>query len=137
METRWLNDYDYDTLVEWWKWFRFAPPPKVTLPENGKCGIMVTKDGVEVCAGFLYFTNSNMCWMEYIVSNPNVKDKATRDECIKFLINGLSYLSEVNGYSIIYTSVKNQNLINKYLSCGFIKGSDNCTEMIKITNKNI
>jgi hypothetical protein len=136
METRWLNDYDYDTLVEWWMWFRFPPPPKSTLPDNGKCGVMVTKDGVEVCAGFLYFTNSNMCWMEYIVSNPNVKDKNTRNDCIKFLIDKLSDLAEMNGFTVVYTSTKNENLINKYLDCGFFKGSENCTEMIKIT-KNI
>jgi hypothetical protein len=134
MEIRLLIDNDYDTLLGWWKWFRFAPPPKNALPNNGTCGIMVSKSGINVCAGFLYLTNSSMCWMEYIVSNPEVKSKSTREECISLLINSLSDFANEQGYSIIYTSVKNQNLIKKYLNCGFIKGSEDCTEMIKVTN---
>lgn len=130
MEFRLLEDLDYDTLCKWWKWWRFSAPPKDSLPHNGKGGIMVSRDSVDVCAGFIYFTNSNMCWIEFIVSNPEVKEN--RKEAITFLINELSELAKRAGVKVAYTSLKSQSLINNFSECEFITGSSNCTEMIKV-----
>jgi hypothetical protein len=91
----------------------------------------VNKDGVDICAGFIYFTNSKTCWIEFIVSNPNVRQKEDRREAIISLIDILCSIGKNNGYTIAYTSLKNQSLQNKYLECGFIEGSKNCNEYIK------
>lgn len=130
MEFRLLEDSDYDKLCQWWKWWRFSAPPKDTLPHEGKGGIMVSRDGVDVCAGFIYFTNSPICWIEFIVSNPEVKEN--RKEAITFLISELCVLAKRAGVKIAYTSLKSQSLINNYSECEFIIGSSNCTEMIKV-----
>jgi hypothetical protein len=116
-----LTENDYDMLLDWWKWFRFPAPPKVCLPDNGTGGIMVMKEGVPVCAGFVYYTNSRMCWIEYIVSNPEYKNK-DRKEAIRFLIKELCKMAKEQGFLAAFTSVKNQNLINHYADCGFAKG---------------
>lgn len=130
MEFRLLEDSDYETLCKWWKWWRFSAPPKDALPHNGKGGIMVSRDGVDVCAGFIYFTNSTMCWIEFIVSNPEVKEN--RKEVITFLINELCVLAKRAGVKVAYTSLKSPSLINNFSECEFITGSSNCTEMIKV-----
>jgi hypothetical protein len=52
-ELRMLTDNDYDMLRSWWKWFRF-PAPKDYLPEDGRGGILVSKNGVPICAGFFF-----------------------------------------------------------------------------------
>ena len=55
MEVRALKNEDYAiTLIKWWKAWRWTPPLKDMLPENGTGGIMVSSNGVDVCAGFLY-----------------------------------------------------------------------------------
>ena len=42
---RLLEEGDYDnTLVKWWKDWRWTPPPKDMLPQEGRCGIMVSKE---------------------------------------------------------------------------------------------
>lgn len=129
---RLLKESDYEeTLVNWWKDWRWTPPPQDHLPNDGAGGFMVSKDGVDICAGFVYYTNSKMAWCEFIVSNFKYKDK-DRSEAIEFLINAICQTSKEAGYKSVWVCLLNNSLISKYENCGFVKSSSNCTEMIKI-----
>jgi len=119
---RFLEESDYSMLVEWWKWFRFPVPPQDCLPDNGRSGIMVSIDGIDVCAGFLYATNSKLSWVEFVVSNPQYKNK-NRKEAIKQCVYGLTELARNNGFTAVFSSVKNENLINIYEEIGFVKSA--------------
>ena len=133
MEVRYLKESDYDDiLVGWWSQWRWSAPAKDMLPQNGAGGIMVSKDGEDICAGFVYFTNSKTAWIEYIISNPNYKNREDRKNALNMLINVLSIYVEQEGYKYIYTSLKNKHLIDRYEDCGFLSGDKNCQEMIKI-----
>lgn len=128
-----LIETDYIELLDWWKWHRFPAPSRELLPDDISTGVMVSKNGENICAGFVYATSSsNLYWIEWIVSTYKVRDKQIRKEAIRILIDTLSGLvSEVNG-KYIYTSLKNQNLVQSYLDCGFIKGSEGTIEMMKL-----
>jgi len=128
---RLLNENDYDTLCGWWKKFRWTPPPRDFLPDNGKCGLMVSKEGVNIVAGFIYFTNSAIAWCEFIVSNFDYKDK-DRKEAIKILIHELNEFARAKGFKYVYTVVKNKNLENSYLEMGFTNGSVKVNEMVMV-----
>jgi hypothetical protein len=80
LKTRLLKDEDYETLCGWWKhWPKWpASPPRTFLPDNGKGGLMVEKNGKPICAGFLYMTNSDAVLLEWIVSDPEYRDKEVR-----------------------------------------------------------
>lgn len=133
MEVRYLKESDYDDiLVGWWSQWRWSAPAKDMLPQNGEGGIIVSKDGEDICAGFVYFTNSKTAWIEYIISNPNYKNREDRKNALNMLINVLSIYVEQEGYKYIYTSLKNKHLIDRYADCGFLSGDKNCQEMIKI-----
>lgn len=125
---RLLTEDDYPELCEWWKFWRFGIPAQELLPENGTGGIMLSKDGVNICAGFLYLTNSKICWLEYVVSNPKVREN--RHEAIQSLISELTFLAQAKGYKAVFTSLKNENLIKHYEACGYTKGSNNTYEMV-------
>ena len=85
IDVRYLNKDDYDNiLVGWWKSWRWTPPAREMLPQDGTGGVMVSVDGVDVCAGFMYYTNSKTVWIEYIVSNPEFKDRPKRKEAIDY-----------------------------------------------------
>lgn len=128
MEFRYIEQSDYEMLVDWWKFWKFPAPPIEMLPDSG---VIVNKDGIDICAGFIYFTNSKTCWIEFIVSNPNVRQKEDRREAITNVIDILCSIGKNNGYTIAYTSLKNESLQNKYLECGFVEGSKNCNEYVK------
>lgn len=132
LDCRVLQESDYGILTEWWKWWRFPVVPKELLPNNGLGGFMIEKDGINVVAGFLYFTNSAFALCEYVVSNPKVRDKELRDESIKLLIDEITKEAKLNGVKCLFTSVKNKNLEDKYLECGYIVGTENTKELIKV-----
>ena len=46
------TDYD-DILCQWWRDWRWTPPPKDFLPEDGTGGYIVYDDETPVCAGFI------------------------------------------------------------------------------------
>jgi hypothetical protein len=132
MEYRILKKGDYELiLTKWWKSWRWTPPPKDMLPEDGCGGVIVSSNGIDVCAGFIYFTNSKTAWLEYIVSSIDYKE-SDRAEAIEFLINSLSTIARDMGVVYIYTSLKSKTLIDRYVNCGFIKGDSNCQELIKV-----
>jgi hypothetical protein len=81
-----LTDNDYELLVGWWKWWRWTPIPKNFLPDNGTGGIMIEKNNIPVVAGFIYYTNSDAVVVEWIISNPDYKDK-NRKQAIEVLLN--------------------------------------------------
>lgn len=128
MNYRAITLSDYGMLCEWWSFWRFQAPPQHALSTSG---IIVFDGDIPVCAGFLYGTNSSFCLIEFIVSNPNVKDRELRSNAMKYLIDSLCEIGKQSGFSLVFSSLKNQNLINTYKDCGFIEGSNNCVELIK------
>jgi len=111
---------DYDKFVGWWKWNRFPVPPKQMLPDNGLGGLKITgEDGIDICAGFLYETNSKIAWLEFVVSNPGIKDKKIRHESQIMLIANLTVLAEEKGFEAVFSSVKNPSLIKKFIEVGY------------------
>lgn len=125
-----LNPSDYDdVLISWWKNWGFTPPVKDFLPENGEGGLMVLLDNKPVCAGFIYFTNSKVSWIEWIISDKNHREK--RKESLKMLIENLTLVSKQNEMKYIFANNNNRFLIETYLNLDFKKGNIS-TELIKI-----
>jgi hypothetical protein len=127
---RWLETEDYEILVEWWKDWRWTAPTRDMLPNEGHNGVIVSKDGVDICAGFLYETNSSFAMIEYISSNFEYKEK-DRKEALVTLIEGLTEVARSNGYKNIFTSLKQPNLKRHFLKCGYMEGSTGTVELIK------
>ena len=126
-----LVESDYDTLVKWWKDWKWEPTPRDFLPENGTGGFMVTKDKKEICAGFIYLTNSKVAWIEFVISNKQYKEKDRKD-AIQFLINSLSAVAQETGAKYGYAVLKHKGLKFYYENSGFFESDRNITEMITI-----
>lgn len=124
-----LKDEDYATLLNWWSANDFPAPPKEFLPEEGRGGIMVYKDNIEICSGYLFFTNSKIAWLEFVVANNLYREK-DRKEAIRFLISELTQIAKRKGFKAIFTSINHPSLIKHYEACGYLKGNNNTTEMI-------
>lgn len=132
MQIRALNYSDYDTfLCGWWKDWGWHAPTRDSLPENGTGGLIVEVNGAPVCAGFLYETNSNMAWCEYIVSDKKYNG-SDRSDAILLLIKSISILAKEKGFMFVFTGVKNQPLKAKYLQSGFIETDKGITNLLKV-----
>lgn len=126
-----LEDADYSKLVKWWKDWGWQAPPRDFLPENGTGGFMVSNDDSDICAGFIYLTNSKIAWIEFIISNKQYKEKDRKD-AIQFLINSLSAIAEESGAGYGYAVLKHKGLIDYYQNSGFEQSDKNVTEMVAI-----
>jgi len=127
---RWLKENDYETLVKWWKDYDWNPIDKSVLPNNGLSGLMITKDEIDICAGFLYTSNSKMAMVEFIISN---KDYKKRDKilALDLLINELTEIAKRNGYKVVLTNLINKGLKKLFLKNGYEKGDENILQLIK------
>jgi hypothetical protein len=127
-----LTESDYeDTLVEWWKDWRWTPPPKDFLPDNGT-GFMVSDNDTPICAGFFYITNSKVGWCEWVISNMEYKNRKNRQQAFSLLIDTLTNVCQKSGMRYVYALLHNKSLVNVYENLGFVQGSKYTTEMIKI-----
>jgi len=133
LTTRPLNDTDYhNILVDWWVQWNWEPPKRDFLPDNGKGGIIVYDGEIPICAGFIYLTNSEVAWVDWIISNKEYRVKDKRKEAITLLISSLTNISKNSGSKYSYALIKNQSLIKTYEDLGYVKGDSYTSEMIKL-----
>lgn len=131
--TRKLQETDYDEfLVKWWNDWGWSAPSRDFLPENGCGGLIVYKDETPICAGFIYYSNSKVSWVDWIISNRQYKEKPYRKEGLDLLIEKLTTTATDNGVGYIYGLIQHKGLIEVYKKFGYTEGSTYKTEMIKI-----
>ena len=119
LNIRMLKDSDWNTLVKWWdSWPEWQAPPKDFLPDNGKGGFIVEKKDQPIVAGFLYTTNSKGALLEWIVSNPDYKEK-DRQQAIELLIEGAENVCKQQGIKYIFSIGRNKSLINTHKKLGY------------------
>ena len=122
---------DYNTIVDWWKsWPDWEPLEIDLLPENGTGGIMIEKNNKPIVAGFLYTTNSNICWMEWIISNPNYNEK-DKSEAIELLILELEQWAINGGFKVILSIGRSKGLLKKHKKLGYYVDDKPSYEIIK------
>ena len=116
MVIRDLEDNDYETLCSWWSVHNFVAPPKSILPGTGYiCD--------EIAAGYLYLTNSSICWMEWVVCDPD-SEKAKRSAAINGLIDHICKQARFVGGIIVYTSTNNFAFAHRIKKLGFRDAQD-------------
>lgn len=120
---RFIEDTDYETLSTWWAAYKFPVVPKDSLPKNG---FIIDN----TCAGFIYCTDSNIAWLEFVIANPHASKEA-RKEGLQKLLLGLTGLAKELGYKVIFSSVNHSGLMERYLEAGFEKTDQNMTNFMR------
>ena len=129
LKARKLIHEDYDTIVEWCKsWPEWEPLGRNLLPENGTGGIMIEREGKPLIAGFLYVTNSDICWLEWIVSDPTQRNKS---EAIALLISSLENWGKDAGFKVVLSIGRSKNLINEHKKLGYAVDDNPSYEIVK------
>lgn len=132
LSCRHLTESDWETLKSWWKaWPDWSPPLRDFLPDNGKGGIMIEKNKQPIVAGFLYQTNSKCVLLEWIVSNPDYKEK-DRGDAVEMLIIEAEELAKKTGYIYMFTIGRQKNLIAKHKKLGWFVDDKPSHEIAKV-----
>ena len=131
LKVRELKESDWETLCSWWKWWRWPEVSKDLLPANGTGGLIIYKENIPIVAGFLYLTNSKTAIFDWVISNPEYKEK-DRSLAIKLLIDSCEQLAKINGYNIIFTFTRNKSLISIHEELGYTIDSKPSYEITKI-----
>tara|TARA_R110002167_G_scaffold34476_3_gene109749 strand:- start:443 stop:931 length:489 start_codon:yes stop_codon:yes gene_type:complete len=104
---------DYDTLIGWWESYGHMLTPSLgLLPEDGKSGLVIEKEGKMISAAFVYLTNSDMGYIDFMVSNPNYKSR-DRFEIITTLIEACSELAIELGCRIIWAMTSYDGIVKR------------------------
>ena len=130
MNTRTLTESDYEILSDWWKAWGWPVMAKDMLPDNGTGGIMVENKGENIVAGFLYWSNSKLVWLDWIISNPDA-DKKIRKQAIEMLILTAEQMVKDAGSKYIMSISRSNSLLKIHKKLGWTIDKTPSHEMIK------
>jgi len=131
MNTRTLTESDWETLSDWWKAWNWPVMTKDMLPDNGTGGIMVENKGENIVAGFLYWSNSKLVWLDWIISNPKVS-RDIRQEAIKKLILTAEHMTKKAGSKYMMSISRSNSLLKTHEQMGWKVDKTPSHEMIKV-----
>ena len=127
LNVRLLRDKDYETIVSWWKWWKWPVLPKQSLPPTG---LMVEKGDTSIVSCYIYITNSTGALLEWVVSNPEYREK-DRKQAIELLLVAAEKMLKDQGVTYVFSIGRNKNLIDTHKKLGWIIDSKTSTEMTK------
>ena len=131
MNTRTLTESDYKILSDWWIAWSWPVMAKDMLPDNGTGGIMIENKGENVVAGFLYWSNSKLVWLDWIISNPKT-NRDIRQEAIKKLILTAESMTKEAGSKFMMSISRSNSLLKIHKELGWTIDPDPSHEMIKV-----
>ena len=126
-----LTNNNYKELSSWWKEWGWPVLPKDMLPDNGTGGIMVEHEGENIVAGFLYWSNSSLVWLDWIISNPK-SDKKVRKHSIEKLIQAAEQMVKKSGKKYMMAISRSNSLLKIHEGLGWQVDKTPSHEMVKI-----
>lgn len=129
---RWcLNEQDYEIICKMMVSWGMRPLHRRMLSEYGA---IISKDGVDVCSGWLYQSDSKIAWIEWVVMSKEAP-RELRKGAIDFLYETLFEQARKLNYEVIMCAVNHSlhkdNLTNKF---GFVEDNE---KNVKLLFKNI
>ena len=88
---------DFETLCGWWNDWGLTKHHSDALSENG---IIISKNDVDVCVGFIYSTDSYIAWFEFITMNKKAT-KQQRQGALEKLFEVMVEKAKAMGFKLI------------------------------------
>ena len=105
---------DYPKLIKWWQLYEddgVVIPRASLLPNKGLGGFVVEKNGRLIASAFLYFTNSALGYVDYLIADPDYREDDRQD----VLIQLAAYVTDIAvkaGCETVWAMTSNKKLIN-------------------------
>lgn len=130
LKARTLLKQDYNMLEKWWLGWGWPVVSKDILPDNGTGGVMIEHEGKPIVAGFIYWSNSGMCWFDWVISDPK-GNKRARPFAVKFLIETVEKMVKDAGKKCIMSISRSNSLLKIHKKLGWTIDKTPSHEMIK------
>ena len=133
LKARTLLEQDYSMLEQWWKAWGWPPVSRDILPDNGTGGVMIEHENKPIVAGFIYWSNSGMCWFDWVISDPEGSKRA-RPLAVKLLIQTVEQMVKDAGKKCIMSISRSNSLLKIHKKLGWVVDDKPSHEMIKRIN---
>lgn len=131
MQARKITEKDFNTIISWYKKRDWPLMSKEFLPDDGKGGLIISHNNIDIVAGFIWFTNSKVSWFGFPISDPDYKED-NKSEAIDMLITCAEQVCKKQGSKIMFT-YQGQGSTKRYEKLGWnIK--EKATNILKIIN---
>lgn len=130
LKARTLLEQDYGMLEKWWLGWGWPVVSKDILPDNGTGGVMIEHEGKPIVAGFIYWSNSGMCWFDWVISDPK-GNKRARPFAVKFLIETVEKMVKDAGKKCIMSISRSNSLLKIHKKLGWVIDEKPSHEIIK------
>ena len=128
IEWRIITEKDYyDILVKWWTDWGWDYYP---LLSDCPRGYIVSKDGVDTYASFLYYSGTSIAWLGFTISNKNATVEQKRG-CFSKLMEVITIIAKNNGVKTIFANAQGKDYRNTLIKNDFIIGDTGVTHLIK------
>jgi len=122
---------DHQIVAKWWEGHGWPAVPALMLPKLGLVAFFAGETIEDAAAAWLYMDNSApVCWLEYMVSNPDVAPKQVY-AALKHIDAYLTAEAKINGYSFMLTTCRQESLVKFHEKNGFTATDHNVTHMVK------
>ncbi len=112
MKIKRITEADFNTISQWWlDWGQPIPDPDY-LPSDGTGGYIATKNGVPVAAGYLYFTNARIAYVDFVISSKEYRDK-DRNDIITKLIDYMVQHAISIGCKFVWATSAERGIVDK------------------------
>lgn len=128
MKFRYYQPDDHKMVAGWWEQWGWPVLPPESLPETG---FIISNDGHDVCAAWLYRTDSNIGWLEWYITNKKAPKQA-RAGSLEYLLEVGSSIARSMGFRVLFSGVNHQSLIRKLEQAGFSQTETGVTNFIRV-----
>lgn len=135
INVRSIVEEDWKFLKEWYLHHGQHTPDRNLLPENGLGGLIVEKDKKPLAATFIYYTNSDVAWLDNGISTLHYEGEFTKEESFEIgniLIKACVKKAEAMGFEVVRSITDNKTLLRRFKTLDWsIKENMNyCTKYI-------
>lgn len=120
----------YGKLKDWWtthKAFEGEFIPYSSMPNRV---FTVSNEDKDLYSVAVYITDSDMCWIGWITSNPYSKPR-DRNKALEFLYTQICVEMKAQGFEIVISKTKQNGLMRTLKNTGFINIEPNTNFYIK------
>ena len=115
MQVRNFSPADYAVLVSWYMQRGLDAPDSYLLPSTG---VVVSKEGEDVAAAFMYRTDSPIAVLEGLISSPN-SSREDRREAMGIALQALKEQALESGFRALSAVSSHEGVIDLLKSNGF------------------
>lgn len=109
---------DYTILTKWWESYDgIQIPDSSILPNGGLGGFVIEKKEKMIAAAYIYFTNSAIAYIDFLISDPNYKSR-DRYEIIAQLIVSCSDAAVKQGCKLVWAMTTYNGVIQRCRELG-------------------